>query len=415
MEQFLLISFRDTPLLPFLQRLTWKIGNYQYQGHQIEFVPPPSLPLSLLHSSVRQLILHLSTPGEGRFHSPEGILSAVSFLVPSLEELTLYEQRITIRDPSWHPVPIPTSIYMPRGGLQAIGKCAHLQRLSIIGDHIILDHHHLSLMLAASPQLRHLGIVASRIDAGSIGTVQRPGRAPAASALETLQLTIPDEAFTRFFGLVQTSRLRMLSLRPRNQDMVIGHSAIWLGQVAVNQWSTTIRVVRLWFDAPQYPDTLVQWIRPLVAIPDLEQLEVCIRRGRTPVIDDDALLISRSWPRLTKFLLLYGREARPACSLSHRSLQHFADNCQDLEQLVLPGIYDPDVDHHAHLPRPRPHNKLKTLLFGPHLDVRCMKCFARYTHTMFPNIRAHGRPADHVRFPYHKHHSKEFWKALRAD
>ena len=321
----------------------------------------------------------------------------------------MYELRL----PAYPQNLVPQRLLLSEVALQAVAKCARLQRLSAIGCHLVLDHHFL-IMLAALPQLRHLCVIALDLQARGMGTVQRS----TPTALETLELTTPGEGlFPGILRLVQTSKLRKLSLRCRDQFMSLDRWATYFERFSLNTWSSTICIVRLWFDSvtSSPPETLTQWIQPLMTIQSLKRLEIRIRENTAPdLFDDDAMLISQSWPHLTAFLLLYEPSAR-ASQLSHRSLQYFADNCPGLEELVLPGICDTDIDHHAHLPRPHPQDRLKTLLFGPHVYVRCMGSFARYVHTMFPNVHASGRAAHHVRFPYHKYHCKAFWKALCSE
>lgn len=352
------------------------------------------------------MTLRLSTPDEGLFHRLDSVLSVVPSLAPGLEELTLYEPHLLA-------YPVPQRLVLSEVALQAVAKCTRLQRLSAIGCHLVLDHHFL-IMLAALPQLRHLCVIASDLQAGGMGTVQRS----TLTMLETLELTTPGESFPGILRLVQTSKLRKLSLRCRDRFMSLDRWVTYFERFSLNTWSSTVCIVRLWFDfvTSSTPETLTQWIQPLMTIRSLERLEIRILENTAlGLFDDDALSISQSWPHLTAFFLLYETRAPASGQLSHRSLQYFADNCPGLEELVLPGICDTDIDHHAHLPRPHPQNRLKTLLFGPHVYVRCMKCFARYVHTMFPNIHAYGRASHHVRYPYHKYHCEEFWKALCSE
>lgn len=401
LEQYLLLAFRDTPLLPLLHRLTWPRIRVAFQS---------APPLILLRPSLQRLTLQLETLDEEQSRSLESLLSAVASLAPGLEELTLYQarpRRNLFRDA---PQQLQRPLHLPEVALQAIAKCTRLQRFSAKCYRLILRQQFL-IMLSALSQLRHLCVIASDLQVGGMpGTIQRM---PA--VLETLELTTQGEAFAEVVKHVQASKLRKLSLRCCDEFISRDRWAIYLRRLPLDKWSSTICIVHLWLNSvtASPSETLTQWIQPLVALQSLERLEICIRENTAPdLFDDDALFISQSWPRLIAFLLLY--EA-PTCKLSHQSLQYFAENCPSLEELVLPGICDPDVDHHAHLTRPRPQDRLKTLLFGPYVHVRCMKCFARYVHTMFPNIHAYGSAADHVRFPYHKRHCRDFWKALCAE
>ncbi|KZT67191.1 hypothetical protein DAEQUDRAFT_407510 [Daedalea quercina L-15889] len=200
--------------------------------------------------------------------------------------------------------------------------------------------------------------------------------------------------------------MRKLSLRfylhSRTQDI-----SVWSGLLPTNLMASTVRILRIWLVYPPlgqlYRATLMELIQPLLHLHDLEQFNLYAEIWS----DEDALVISQSWPAFLLKFSSSGQEASP----TWRTMSHFAEHCPNLEQLVIPAIVDRRIDH-TDLPVNRPHYRLRLLLLG-YADVDCVRCFARYLIQLFPNLRTNGRPERHVRFPYHKECNWQFRQALQ--
>ncbi|KAH9830843.1 uncharacterized protein C8Q71DRAFT_862285 [Rhodofomes roseus] len=395
LQQLLILSTGGEPLLPRLQRLVWCPTDIGL------LVDPP--PFSVIGPSIQHFTLHYLPPSEGRSHGLATVLAAVAALAPGLRTLALYQRVVQeLRLARAH-----------EDALLTIARCTQLRQLKILASQLEVTSRFFDA-LATLPSLESLRLEVSQVDAVA-------GQRRALAALEALELTAPDDMIANFIQFVSLPSLRKLSLCFDAQD--INAATIygaWARRSPAQSWPSTVRILRLRFPFafPGPGTTLVEVIQPVLELHNLEEFNVEARLGIFDWSDDDALLISQAWPRLTAFLLRVdqGKEHESRRSLgtfrpSQRALLHFAEHCPNLEQLVIPCIVDPNAEY-LNLTAPRPHNRLKVLLLAI-VDVECERCFARDLVKLFPNLRADRRPKTHVRFPYHKDYDSDFWELLR--
>ncbi|KAH9924897.1 uncharacterized protein B0H18DRAFT_1010658 [Fomitopsis serialis] len=403
LQQFFSLSNGGRPLLPYIQRLSWETASPNP-------VCPP--PLLFIGPSIQRLSLRHDPSSEGRSHSLESFLTAISSLVLGLHTLTVYEQL-----PHWGTTLSPDLASAYESALLAVSGCVHLRRLKIAGRRIVLSRRFLHT-LSSLPLLESLRLQVARIDVNTDVEQKR-----VLAAMETLELTAPGNVVADFYKLAFVPRIRKLSLTFANMYPDGGRALISafprmyrVRQLPTTLWASTLRILHLSFctarnHIPQQ-GFLMPFVQPFLNLQNVEQFTVIMDSEALSWSDDDALTISQCWPKLTAFLVRF--EDMPSNALlqpSSRALLHFAEHCPDLKQLVIPYVADADVDHLS-LPNPRPHRHLEVLLLN-WVHVKCKGCFARYLVRLFPHLRVDGRAKDCVRFPFHKDYDHELWRLLR--
>lgn len=226
-----------------------------------------------------------------------------------------------------------------------------------------------------------------------------PGPSVYAPGMRDLRLhgASPDILGALSPGFLDLPHLQNLSLRA-SEDEYSPHSIGIFSLVASAPFSRSLRKLTvhlindkaefLWLDMDG-SSAFAAVIRPLFALQDLEEVDICLANNIYPFRDEDVLEIARAWKHLRSLFLSYA----PLLSYPPlTSLHHFSEHCPELQVLSMTKLSIPETIEVATAPRKTAHTLCSLdlkLTFSQNADVsgRLEKAMiARYIDYLFPNL-----------------------------
>ncbi|RPD58201.1 hypothetical protein L226DRAFT_489691 [Lentinus tigrinus ALCF2SS1-7] len=326
--------------LPSLYRLSWRHA-----------VPTDTSVLLLSSQSLRDLQLIISRLGiestGGAFATPERyqdyhdvdpVLVGLAASAPSLTRLSI----------AGGEGPGPTVVPF-------ITPLTHLRELYLFNQAILLKADHVRSLLES---LENLEVVFVRIYDFSYD-----GPAVCTPNLQDLRLQGSSKDLCSVLsGFLDAPHLHSLTLKSEEgQYSQMDHYLFPL--IASSNFARSLRKVSVtvikdpsevvWNDPAAFTSysTIIQ---PLLQLPELDDVEICLANPLISCGDADIAAIARAWPRIQRLSLAYSpfgpRNLPPLASL-----QYFVDHCPELRQLAMTKLTLPEHIEVPLAPRDPPH------------------------------------------------------------
>ena len=366
-------------ILPSLHKLSWRHA-----------VPTDTSVLLLLSPSLQDLEMTISRLGlestggafatpqrYGDYHDVDPVIVGLSAVAPSLARFS-----ITGREG-------PGAAIIPH-----LTRLSHLRELYLFNQSIVLNADCLGSLLES---LKNLEVLFARV-----ANVSHSDTAVYTQSLQDLRLQGSSQDLCGVLsGFMDAPDLRSLQVKSVDGEYSqMDHYLFPL--IASSTFARSLRRVSVvvlndpseivWHD----PNTMTSYatiIRPLLGLPDLEDVEICLANTVLSCGEDDIAEIARAWPRIRSLTLAYspiGPRVRPPLA----SLQHFAEHCPELRRLsmtklaLLADVEVPSVPRFP--PHPLSHLDLKMTFAtwgenkaNRHLDYVLA---AQWVDYLFPNL-----------------------------
>ncbi|TFK94505.1 hypothetical protein K466DRAFT_593507 [Polyporus arcularius HHB13444] len=364
--------------LPSLQRLSWRHA-----------VPTDTAVLLLASQSLQDLEMSVSRLGSEStgsaafatpqryqdYHDVDPVFVGLAAAAPSLARFSVAGREG------------PGLAMLP-----SILELTHLRELCLFNQSLVLSVDHLRSIFASLESLESLF---ARI--GEFNHTGLPVHAP--NLLELRLQGSSKDLCGVLSGFLDTPHLRVLSLKSVDGDYSqMDHHIFPL--IASATFARSLRIVSVvvlndpsevvWNDPTATSPSYSAIIRPLLGLPDLEDVEICLANAVISCGDEDFAEIARAWKHIQSLCLAYspiGSRTRPPLT----SLQHFADHCPQLRQLAMTKLTIPDDIEVPSVARSPPHPlmylDLKMTLAVNLNHGRLEKTLlAQYINHLFPNL-----------------------------
>ncbi|KAI0688479.1 hypothetical protein C8T65DRAFT_589473 [Cerioporus squamosus] len=228
--------------------------------------------------------------------------------------------------------------------LPSILGLTRLRELYLFNQSLVFNADHLRSILAS---LESLEVLFARI-----GDFDHTGASVHAPSLMELRLQGSSKDLCGVLsGFLDTPNIRVLLLKSIDGEYSqMDHYLFPL--IASSTFARSLRKVSVvvlndpselvWNAPAATTSSYSAIIRPLLGLPDLEDVEICLANATIPCGDEDIAEIARAWRHIRTLSLAYSPIGAVRIRPSLASLQLFAEHCPQLRRLSMTKVTLPD-------------------------------------------------------------------------